>query len=229
MRKSLYDYCVEHDRTELLDQWDEAANLPVTPQTVTYGSKQKVAWRCERGHTWRAQVCSRTGSHAGCPVCAGLAIIPGENDLATLFPAVAAQWHPTKNTDVTPSDVGAYTHRKAWWRCETCGHEWQAVVKSRAGINKCGCPVCAGKAVLQGYNDLATLYPNIASEWHPTLNGALTPQDVTSGSGRRVWWQCAVGHVWRTAVYTRTGAQRSGCPVCAGRVKEANRLMAERR
>ena len=214
MRKSLYDYCVENNRIELLDQWDEAANLPQTPQTITYGSKEKIAWRCERGHTWRAQVCSRTGSHAGCPVCAGLTIIPGENDLATLFPAVAAQWHPTKNMGVTPSDVGAYTHRKAWWRCETCGHEWLAEIKSRA--NGCGCPVCAGKTIVPGINDLATLFPELAAEWHPDKNAVFCAGDFSPGSRKKVWWRCGTcGHDYQSSVMSRT--QGSGCPVCAGK------------
>ena len=33
LRKSLYDYCVENGRTELLEQWDAKANLPMTPES----------------------------------------------------------------------------------------------------------------------------------------------------------------------------------------------------
>ena len=54
----------------------------------------------------------------------------------------------------------------------------------------------------------------------PTLNGALTPEMVTAGSHKKVWWQCREGHVWKAVVYSRTGPKKCGCPVCAGRVKE---------
>ncbi|WP_243024395.1 zinc-ribbon domain-containing protein [Clostridium sp. AM48-13] len=45
------------------------------------------------------------------------------------------------------------------WRCEK-GHEWEAAVKSRT-INRTGCPYCSHNKVLAGFNDLATLLPDI--------------------------------------------------------------------
>ena len=57
----------------------------------------------------------------------------------------------------------------------------------------------------------------LAAQWHPELNGSLTPDQVTAGSARKVWWQCPEGHTWRTAVCNRTNQyKRTGCPVCAG-------------
>ena len=61
---------------------------------------------------------------------------------------------------------------------------------------------------------------SIAAQWHPIKNGPLAPSQVVAGSNRRVWWICPEGHVWRTAVYNRTGRnKRTGCPVCAGNYK----------
>ena len=40
----------------------------------------------------------------------------------------------------------------------------------------------------RGVNDLATLYPELAKEWHPTKNGNLKPCDVTKGKVKKVWW-----------------------------------------
>lgn len=53
----------------------------------------------------------------------------------------------------------------------------------------------------------------------PTLNGGLTPEMVTAGSNRKVWWQCPLGHTWKAVVYSRAGSQRCGCPICAGKGK----------
>lgn len=70
MRMSLHDYCAQRDRPGLLAQWDAERNAPLTPERVTYVSKQKVWWCCDQGHRWQAAVFSRAEGN-GCPVCAG--------------------------------------------------------------------------------------------------------------------------------------------------------------
>ena len=202
-------------------QWDREKNFDLTLQMVTAGNSRKVWWRCEKGHSWQATIASRT-SGCGCPVCANRKILPGFNDLATTHPALAAEWHPTKNGNLTPSQVVSGSHQTVWWRC-SLGHEWRAEIVDRTrGTN--GCPYCGNKKVLAGFNDLASIEPEIAAEWHPTLNGAFTPEMVTAGSNRKVWWICPDGHVWRTAISNRTNAKkRTGCPVCAGNVSQKHR------
>ena len=212
MRESLARYCQRTGRDDLLSEWDAAANAPLTPADVSYGSKTKVWWTCARGHHWQASVQKRTTTGTGCPICSGRQVLAGFNDLATTQPALARQWHPTKNGERRPTDFTAASHAKVWWRCER-GHAWQAEIKSR--VKGAGCPICAGKQVLPGENDLATCDPALAAEWHPTKNGALTPRDVTSGSSRKVWWRCAHGHEWQATVASRH--RGNGCPVCSGR------------
>jgi len=79
------------------------------------------------------------------------------------------------------------------------------------------CPYCSNHKILPGFNDLATIEPVVASQWHPTRNGSLTPQQVTPGSRRKVWWLCDKGHAWRSVISSRTGKKWCGCPICAGR------------
>ena len=160
---------------------------------------------------------SRAGG-AGCPYCAGKLVVPGENDLASANPRLAAEWNGERNGSLTPEQVTPYSNRRVWWRCPA-GHEYQAAVSARASSGS-GCPYCAGRKVLPGFNDLATVEPRIAAEWARELNGALTPEQVTAGSHKKVWWRCAEGHVWRAIVYSRAGKAKTGCPVCAGRVKQ---------
>lgn len=214
MRTSLYDYCVEHGLSGLLQQWMPLKNAPLTPQTISYGSRRSVWWCCARGHEWQASVYTRTDG-SGCPYCAGRRAWPGENDLATLRPDLAAQWHPSKNGSTTPADVLEGSHYKAWWICEK-GHEWQAIVKSRA-IGGTGCPVCANRRLAPGENDLAATHPDLARQWHPDRNGSLTPHDVVAGTRRKVWWRCDKGHEWQATVTARAG-NNSDCPVCAGKM-----------
>ena len=82
-----------------------------------------------------------------------------------------------------------------------------------------GCPYCANRKVLPGFNDLATAAPLVAKQWHETLNGALTPEMVTAGSHKKAWWICPYGHIWKATIYSHAVVQQCGCPVCAGRTK----------
>ena len=117
-----------------------------------------------------------------------------KKSLADEYPDLAAEWHPTKNGDLTPQMVTPGSNKKVWWLGK-CGHEWEALINNRSNGN--GCPVCAGKQVLVGYNDLATVNPSLAAEWHPTKNGELTPWMVISGENRKIWWRCGkCGHEW---------------------------------
>mgnify|MGYP000012367874 FL=1 len=205
---------------DIAAQWDVEKNAPTRPCDVASGSHRAVWWRCEKGHSWHAIIRSRVAG-CGCPVCAGRLVVPGENDLASLYPELMQEWDTEKNGTLTPQQVTASSNRKAWWRCRL-GHSYVAVIASRTGRGT-GCPYCMNRKVLCGFNDLATLEPEVAREWHPTLNGALTPDKVTAGSHRRVWWQCANGHVWKALIYSRAGVQKCGCPVCAGKVRQPRR------
>ena len=201
---------------KLLSRWSEKNKL--RPTEVTAGSQKKVWWICEKGHQWEAYIFSVAMDGCGCPYCAGKKAIPGETDLATLRPDLMEQWDFEKNTMV-PQETTVASHDKAWWKCEL-GHSWQAAVFSRTREkNASGCPYCIGKRVLPGFNDLGTLKPKLAEEWHDSLNKELRPEDVTLGSNKKVWWECGDGHVWQAAVYSRTRKKGTGCPLCAGMVK----------
>ena len=197
---------------DLAAEWHPAKNRDVSPRDVTSGSNKKAWWLCAQGHEWGATIASRN-SGIGCPICSGNQVLAGFNDLATTNPDLAAEWHPTKNGDITPRDVSSGKPKKAWWLCAQ-GHEWGATIASRnSGI---GCPICSGNQVLAGFNDLATTNPDLAAEWHPTKNGDITPRDVSSGKPKKAWWLCSEGHEWETSIGSRHSGGY-GCPYCSGR------------
>lgn len=200
---------------DLLSEWDTEKNSPLLPTQVMPGAHQKVWWRCPKGHSWQASVAGRVTSNAGCPFCAGQKVLSGFNDLASLHPQLAEQWDWKKNGALTPEAVSAYSNRRVWWLCDK-GHSFCAVIAHRVN-RESDCPYCTNRKVLPGFNDLETKEPVIASQWHPTLNGCFTPQQVTPGSSRKAWWLCENGHAWKSVISSRTGKQRCGCPVCAGR------------
>lgn len=199
---------------EVANEWLQDKNSTITPTTITWGSNKKFWWKCSKcGHEWQAIVLDRTRGHTGCPACANRALVRGFNDLATKFPNIAQDWHPTKNGDLTASDVKYGSHQKVWWLCPE-GHEYQQGVIQRTSCGQ-GCPICSSHKILQGFNDLNTTHPEIATQWHPTKNGKLTPADVIAGSKKKVWWICPEGHEYEQAIEKRT-ARGMSCPYCSG-------------
>jgi hypothetical protein len=140
-------------------------------------------------------------------------LIKGKTDLRTMFPNIADQWDEVKNGNLTPEDVQPASGKKVWWVC-SLGHSWQAVISSRTAGK--GCPYCAGRKVLPGFNDLQTVNPELTSQWNYEKNGTLFPTAVTGMSHRKVWWTGVCGHVWRAKIANRSNG--NGCPYCAGRM-----------
>ncbi len=200
------------DNAQLMAEWDVDRNIDVFPSQISIWSHKKVWWHCQNGHNWETSPHHRIYG-TNCPYCSGKKTIAGHNDLATLFPEVAREWNNDKNTEIQVNCVSPQSNKKVWWICAK-GHEWEAIIAHRTkGV---GCPYCSNKKVLPGYNDLATTHPHLASEWHPTKNGELKPSDITHGAGILVWWQCYLGHEWRTTPNKRT-SDNTSCPVCANK------------
>ena len=201
------------DNAQLMAEWDWEKNneLVLDPSQLTLGSHKKVWWKCSKGHEWQAVIKDRN-SGKGCPYCSGRYAIKGYNDLQTVNPTLAKEWNYEKNNELTPVVVMPNSNKKVWWKCSE-GHEWQASVANRT--KGTGCPYCAGKTILKGYNDLQSVNPTLAREWNYEKNNGLTPVDVAPNSDKIVWWQCNKGHEWRVAINTRNSG--SGCPYCSGR------------
>ena len=139
------------------------------------------------------------------------------NSLETLFPDVAAQWHLTRNGDLTPADVVAGSDKRLWWKCDVADdHQWQTAVANRTSGGT-DCPFCSHQR-LSVTNSLKALAPDVAAQWHPTRNGGMTPADVVAGGLKKFWWKCDVAddHEWQSTVDNRVRGLR-GCSCCAGK------------
>ena len=184
---------------------------------VTPGSKYRARWVCPvDGYEWESSVQNRTLNGSGCPVCANRVIIAGINDLASLRPDIAAEWHPDNDKKATEVAVGAGYRAK--WRCLNGGHEWHVKVCNRTIVEGSGCPVCAGKAVQEGVNDLAFTHPDLTKEWWK--GNKLKATEVSAGSKKKVTWECSSGHRWDATVQSRA-LQGVGCGKCSGRHVDA--------
>lgn len=195
--------------SSLAKEWNYEKNGALSPNDVKQFSGRKVWWKCEKGHEWKVSVANRSLGN-GCPYCAGQFVIKGSTDLATKNPTLTREWNYDKNYPLIPEQFSVSSRKKVWWKC-SLGHEWQANICDRNNGN--GCPYCSNRKVLVGYNDLASQYPEIASEWNYKKNDGLKPENITYSSPKRIWWICNKGHEWKTAIYNRF--RGSECPFCS--------------
>jgi hypothetical protein len=214
---------------ELSKQWHPTKNGALLPHHVPHRSNKKVWWSCAKGHEYEARINSRLIS--GCPFCANRKI-DFRNSLAALNPALASEWHPTKNGYLTPSDVPPGGARKVWWQCpKYTEHQWQRSINARdnrLGYGN-GCPWCGGKRV-DATNSFSSKFPDLAKQWHSTKNNGLLPSQVTFCSGKKVWWTCAREQRNHEPYLQRISdrANGRGCPKCKNQTSIFElRLLAE--
>ncbi len=285
--KSLYDWCIDNNKQNLIDEFMEEKN-GLSSKDISYASNKKYWWKCEKGHQWLVSSYHRVSGN-GCPICSNKKLLVGYNDLQTMNPKVASEWHPTKNGNLKPCDVIYKTTKKIWWKCNDCGNEWMTAVRNRinrssgcptcalikigkeksknalknkGGIKnktlieewdykknypltpnditegsnkivfwKCkenhswqakivnrkngrGCPYCGNRKLLVGFNDFATIHPELLEEWDYDKNADLKPENVMSGSRTKVWWKCKFGHSYQADLNHRTSPIATGCPIC---------------
>ena len=143
-------------------------------------------------------------------------LVIGENDIKTLYPDLITEWDFESNVDA-PSSFTQGSHKKVWWKCKSCGGRWQAEIHSRVAGN--GCPFCKGarisnsKRKLKSGNSLQDKDPQIAALWHPTKNGATTPEMINAGTNDKYWWKCELGHEWEARV-SSIRSSHGNCPIC---------------
>jgi len=197
---------------DLASQFPEIAKeaLGWNPKLVTFSNRSKKKWICQKQHIYESSPKYRTGPNkTGCPFCSNNSLLQGFNDLQTMFPDIATQafgWNPV--------EFIAGSHSKKMWKCEF-GHTWIASLDSRTQKGS-GCPTCSNRVILSGFNDLKTLFPNIALQaygWDPNKVGA--------GSHKKLKWICEFEHKWIAEVSVRT-TSNSGCPICFGTGYDSN-------
>lgn len=189
-------------------QWD--------PSKYSYASHSVMTWICSDNHKWQSKIYNRTIGRRGCPYCSGRLVIKGENDLATLYPAVAAEadgW----DASLYPARSG----RRVQWKCRN-NHIWKTTIDKRT-VKNTRCPYCAGKLPIKGETDLASVFPLIAQEacgWDPST--------VLPYSSKKLKWICSQGHEWMCSVGNRT-TQGTNCVVCSERrlIPGVNDLLAK--
>lgn len=173
---------------------------PEHAQNVSYGSHKTLTWICERGHEYDAKVVQRVNGRT-CPYCHFRKLLSGFNDLATLFPQLAAELtEPARSIKVLANSTAIMQ----WQHRTNDGvlHQWEASVKSRTYEHR-GCLVCAGKYVQIGVNDFQSFLHTTAYTW--CKSNAFKPTNITKGSNKHITVVCE----FHTPVNTMSGAAKN--------------------
>ena len=142
-------------------------------------------------------------------------VISGVTDFPTTNPELLSQWDYEKN-EVDPTTVSKGSDVKRWWLCSEFKHSHLVAVSAKTKPNPTKCPVCKGRVVLSGFNDLQTKHPDVASEWDYDLNET-TPDLVAPSTHKAYFWKCKnFPHSYLATCNDKTKPSRPGCPYCFG-------------
>lgn len=202
-------------RPELEQEWDFEKNSGMDPYKLSYGYYKMVHWKCQHGHTWEASISTRANGGGNCPACPGKRqqFVSGINDLATLYPDLMEEWDWEENAGLDPTQISPGCNKTVKWKCKKYGHSWSTTITARTKM-KCGRPYCANQKVLSGFNDLATLYPDLAAQWNYDKND-VTPSDIIATTCKPYFWVCNKGHTWPATPASRI-TYGYGCQYCSG-------------
>lgn len=198
-----------------LSWWDHEANPESELKTVTLKATREAHWICpDCDHRFSEQIYIVAQSPR-CPACLELKRAEYER-LRTVpvsdIPALLIAWD---DDDAAPWEVmvtGSGTLRR--FICPAGHHPRMNPYRFLMD----GCSVCRGLETRKqnGKSTLASALPEIAAQWHPTLNGdKFSPETIGPASTRSFWWKAACcGHEWEDSVRDRDKYQRWRCPQC---------------
>ncbi len=144
------------------------------------------------------------------------------NSLATIYPDISKEWHPTKNGVLQPDSFSYSSNKIVWWLCPK-GHEYKTSINKRSLGNQ-GCPVCSNKKIVLGVNDITSYCQKnnlqyILEDWDYSKNKELgiSIDSYSVGSIIRVCWKCSVcGFEWQNSINNRV-RKKHLCPNCMRR------------
>jgi len=220
-----------YSQPDLIKQWHPTKNGDLKPEYFSICSAKKIWWLCDKTciegckHEWEAIISNRTKNKQQCPFCS----IPQKklcihNSIVHTHPDLAKQWHPIKNDNLIPNNFTAGANKIVWWLCdktciEGCNHEWKTSINKRVyGSN---CPYCSiPKKNVCLHDSIVYTHPLLVKQWHPTKNNDLKPENVSYGSGKKIWWyNTKCKHTWKTSINNRV-LNLSDCSICVNKTEK---------
>jgi len=198
---------------ELLKEWDYELNKR-SPFEISPGSSLKCHWVCSKNHKWKAALVGRTGKGYSCPRCSDLSrgsrlrkslLSKGGVSLAEKYPELLNEWDFDENEE-SPHTYSPNSGANVNWKCNN-GHKWIAQIGSRAkGIGNC-----------QECLSITETNPELLNEWDYSKNRGVRPNQLKSGSNKKIWWICKKHGAYEKPVNEKL--KGNGCQICAKIIK----------
>ena len=189
MTKSFYDWCIENNRMDLNDRFNEEENM-CSSKDVSFKSNKKWKFKCQRGLHDSEQhamcvVTQRTDVKLVCSKCNSIAQIVidkfGEDYLWS-------HWH-NSNT-MNPWDI-AYGHSRLKIVIQCTEKDYHVYEQTPQSFGRgIGCPYCNGKKVCPN-DSLAACMPSIIDIW--SNKNVKTPYEYTLKSNKKAYFKCKNG------------------------------------
>jgi rubrerythrin len=143
--------------------------------------------------------------------------------LAALLPVVSAAEfvEVCDRPGLTAADIAPAGDDRVRWRCQTCGHEWEARTANRTRL-RTGCPPCGNRrgariaSSPQPGRSFADLHPALVSQFIENLTSPGRALDELRPNSTDVClWRCPhCGAQWRAKPQQRHRSPSGGCSRC---------------
>lgn len=208
----------------LVEWWAHDLNLVKDWETASVNATRSVWWRCPScGLEFEEKVRDFVRGYIRCSHCEARQSAERRaeervwaNTKVSEIPELCAMW----DDEIDPSTVAVHSDRfeRYRFRCPK-GHLWTDMPSS---VLRGSCSRCSASETLRVNQELralgdleASLDPEIKAQWHPDLNGKLTPDKVGPNSRREIWWRDQTcGHEWVQSPSERQKRFRLLCPAC---------------
>ena len=141
-RKSLYDWCIENGRRDILKRWDYELN-GCSPKDVLYKSGKKYWFKCGKHSEHKSElkrISSFTSGQEGsmdCKQCNSIAQYIIDNYRKEFLWII---W--SDKNKISPFEVSIHSNIKAWWNCPDDKHKSFERSCKNSVIYEFRCPEC---------------------------------------------------------------------------------------
>lgn len=211
--KSIKEYCESHNLNEILEMYSEHNDK--TAAEIPFFTKEKVKWRCARGHIFDAIPRNLIGRKYLCEYCKRLEANMNLKEYCEAYgKKKLLDMYSTQN-ELKAEKISAVSQKVVLWVCEK-GHEFRespAVMIKRVRL----CLQCRTAISFidycqaNGKSELLGMY---------SKENAIPIENLSASDRRIVSWRCKNGHLTMASVYDMRRRKKYLCQWCKGSIAE---------
>jgi len=209
--ESFEEWCIKNNKKDVLDRWDYELNN-CNPNEIFYSTKNKYYFKCPKGiHKSELKTINpfSNGQEGSikCNKCNSFAQ-RGIDNLGKDF--LEKYWDYDKNT-INPWEINYGNNSFVYINCQKNDYHGSYIITCKDFSRGRRCPICAGKIIKKGINDIATIYPNLLIYF---VNKKDT-EKYSPGTHEKVPMKCPdCGYIRNDTTINRLTTRGFICPRC---------------